>query len=522
MLHKKVCLFGLFIDNLNMTEVVDKILLIVDYYHRNPSSQYVSTVNTDFLVNMLSWNPGKPRNPELFKIVHDSAIATPDGMPIVWLSKLLHTPLKERVTGIDLVLQLCHALGKKEKSIFLLGGDAKINEQAAKNLQNDCPGLKIAGIACPFIATKGENLIHSEEFDSLIIEEINNAAPDVLLINLGNPKQEIWFERVQQNLKVPVAIGIGGTLDKIGGHLKRAPTWMQKAGLEWLHRLFQEPKRLWKRYFVDLVKFSYMATPLIFVDLMNRLLIKPFFKGVEANSHGVSLLFLSPTQTITTLHLPADLNSNASIDLKSEIENLMEQDIIILDFQSVRHIDPIGVHFILFLWNRCLSQGKEVFALGIRAHIRWLLKVHRVWEILADRIAHSSEDILQRLNHYIEHPPLYESVQQYSDEKTVVLSFFGKLDCSRDYEKYFLQFIPLINQKNCIVDLQYCSLIENTGFSFLLKLRKYQMLQHKQLNIVGVNADLKKQYQLANVDHLFTFYPNIEDAIQKPQLTEVT
>jgi N-acetylglucosaminyldiphosphoundecaprenol N-acetyl-beta-D-mannosaminyltransferase len=246
-------LFDISIDNLNLKETVSRIFSLMDDYKKDLRPRYVATVNLDFLAN--TFDSTGVKNPELFQQLKDSDLVTADGMPLVWLSKVLGQGVKERVTGADLVPKLAKSAAKTGKSIYFLGGEKEKTFDAVEQLKWRYPNLRVAGIACPMVnLTETPSVDESRQF-SHIIEAINEAKPDILLLGLGNPKQEVWFRRNQNLLYVPVCIGVGGALNFISGAVERAPKWIQKIGCEWLFRIYQEPRRLWKRYVKDLYLF---------------------------------------------------------------------------------------------------------------------------------------------------------------------------------------------------------------------------------------------------------------------------
>lgn len=247
----KVNILGIPIHNVSMDEAVDKIIENVKTHSAQFTPKYVATVNVDFLVNTLSWIPGKIKCRELYNVLNTAELVTADGMPLVWLSKILGNNLKERVTGADLVPRLVAAAVRKNISFYFLGGREGSAKMAAKKLSDQNPYLSIKGCLSP--------LLNINETDLDVIDQINGSGADILLIALGNPKQEIWFQRNKHLIKIPVSIGVGATFEFIAGKVSRSPIWMQNSGLEWIYRLYQEPRRLWKRYCVDLAKFCFLA-----------------------------------------------------------------------------------------------------------------------------------------------------------------------------------------------------------------------------------------------------------------------
>jgi N-acetylglucosaminyldiphosphoundecaprenol N-acetyl-beta-D-mannosaminyltransferase len=175
-----------------------------------------------------------------------AALVLPDGMPLLWAGRFLGTPLKAKISGSDLFPKLCGSAAQEGYRVFFLGGREDAALKAADELKRISPNLKVAGVySPPFGFEKNEVEVEN------IIRMINKACPDILFVGLGSPKQEKFIFRFKDRLKVPVSIGIGVSFEFIAGMVKRAPVWMQYAGLEWFWRLLMEPKRLWKRYLID-------------------------------------------------------------------------------------------------------------------------------------------------------------------------------------------------------------------------------------------------------------------------------
>ena len=156
MSHDTIIILGIPIDNLTMDETLASIFNMIEDYGVDGRPRQVATVNVDFVVNTLTWRLKNIRHPELLDILRRADLVTADGMPIVWASKLLGVPLKERVTGADLVPRLAEEAAKREKSLFLLGGRGDVGQKAADILKNRYPGLKIVDVYSPFVHVEGE------------------------------------------------------------------------------------------------------------------------------------------------------------------------------------------------------------------------------------------------------------------------------------------------------------------------------------------------------------------------------
>ena len=172
---------------------------------------------------------------DLRRIMDEADIVTADGQGVVLAARLLDVPIRERVSGVDMVQRLCEVAAEEKRSVFLLGAADGVAREAAARLVQAVPGLEVAGTRHGYFAPE-------EEPD--IVERIRAAKPGVLFVAFGLPRQEKWIRAHLQELGVPVCIGVGGSLDVISGRLKRAPPWMRRCALEWLFRVLQEPKRL--------------------------------------------------------------------------------------------------------------------------------------------------------------------------------------------------------------------------------------------------------------------------------------
>ena len=182
------------------------------------------------------------RDEELRRIHNRAGLVTPDGMPLVWLSRLQSFHHVERVYGPDLMLALCERSVAKGYRHFFYGGAEGVPEQLASVLQKRFPGLQVAGTFSPPFRP-----LTADE-DDRIVQMINAAAPDIVWVGLSTPKQERWMAGHRERLTAPVLIGVGAAFDFLTGRKPQAPRWMQRAGLEWLFRLLTEPRRLWRRY----------------------------------------------------------------------------------------------------------------------------------------------------------------------------------------------------------------------------------------------------------------------------------
>lgn len=234
-MKKRINLFGLPIDVLTMKETLSIIADAID--NKKPIHHVV--VNAAKMVNA-------QKDPELRESIIHCDIINADGQAVVWASKILKQPLPERVAGIDLMEELVKLSAKKKYTIYFLGAKENVVKTVVDKYSETYGNQIIAGY---------RNGYFSKEEEIEIAQEISDKKPDILFVAITSPKKEIFLNTYKDLIKVPFIMGVGGSFDVVSGLVKRAPKWMQKSGLEWLYRVYQEPKRMWKRYLITNSKF---------------------------------------------------------------------------------------------------------------------------------------------------------------------------------------------------------------------------------------------------------------------------
>jgi N-acetylglucosaminyldiphosphoundecaprenol N-acetyl-beta-D-mannosaminyltransferase len=184
-------------------------------------------------------------------LLQSATLVVPDGMPLIWFSRIRDERLTERVTGSSLIFSLTEAAAKQSRSIYLLGGEPGVAERAGQKLAERYPGLKVAGSESPPMGfdETGEQV-------KAMIDNLQRASPDVVYVGLGYPKQERLIVQLAAALPSAWFIGCGAAIPFAAGTLSRAPLWMQRSGLEWSFRLFSEPRRLFRRYLIHDVPYA--------------------------------------------------------------------------------------------------------------------------------------------------------------------------------------------------------------------------------------------------------------------------
>ncbi len=234
----RIRLFGIEIDALRMNDAVQRVMgWTAD---TSDPCRFVVTPNVDHTVLLQS-------QAELRAAYRDAGLVLADGWPVVAASRLLRRPLPQRVTGADLVPALFEAADpRRPLRVFLLGAGPGVAERAARNIHRRWPAVAVVGVYSPPLGFERD-----EQENQRILDHIRQAAPHVLVVGLGAPKQELWVHRHRHHLAASVALCVGATIDFLAGEKQRAPALVQRLGLEWLHRMATEPRRLFRRYARD-------------------------------------------------------------------------------------------------------------------------------------------------------------------------------------------------------------------------------------------------------------------------------
>jgi N-acetylglucosaminyldiphosphoundecaprenol N-acetyl-beta-D-mannosaminyltransferase len=242
----RVELFGIEIDALRMDQAVAQVLAwATDSTGR---CHFVVTPNVQHVVLLQD-------HAALQSAYRDAGMVLVDGAPVLWASRLLGSPLPQRVAGSDLVPMLFEAAGANDPlKAYLLGAAPGVAQRAAARIRSRWPGVEVVGTYSP-----PPGFENDEAENQAILARIADARPDVLIVGLGAPKQELWVHQHRDSIAAKVALCVGATIDFLAGERSRAPVWMREIGLEWLYRIITEPRRLAGRYVKDALVFPHLV-----------------------------------------------------------------------------------------------------------------------------------------------------------------------------------------------------------------------------------------------------------------------
>lgn len=430
-----VGLLGTPIDKLSIAEVLDRL----DQFIQERRFHQVATANTDFLINAIS-------DPELRHILREADLVVPDGMPVVWASRLMGSPLPERVAGADIVPRLAALAARKGYTIYMLGARPEVALRAKARLEADYPGVQIVGCVSPPTAS----IVELDWED--VLADIARTEPDILLVAFGNPKQEKWIHMHRDRLQmVPVCMGVGGTFDFIAGEVPRAPSFVQRFGFEWVHRLLQDPKRLWRRYARD---FSQGGNQLI----------KQWWGMRQQRKTGAFDIHVAQAGECAILSPMGDLDRSALPRFCAAADEALNAGArLILDFQGVACFDTEVLGTLLNLPKRAAYCLQEVRLVAVPPNTARVLRAsHLDSELypISESVAHAVTDW--------EHDGLYWRVQCGNDAAVVTVNGAANVQTTCQLEKVCTRLMNI--SKRVDIDVRGVTYVDSHLLAALYRL----------------------------------------------------
>jgi N-acetylglucosaminyldiphosphoundecaprenol N-acetyl-beta-D-mannosaminyltransferase len=523
-MRKLLVVLGVPVDNLTMEEALARCDEFIATGRATGRTHQIATVNADFVVNSL-------HDPELQRILQESDMATADGMPLVWGSRLLGGPLPGRVTGADMVPALAERSAQKGYSVFFLGAREGIAAKAAEILQQRNPGLKVAGVLSP----PPRSIL---EMDRSVVEAVKAARPDILLVAFGNPKQEKWIRMYAHELQVPICIGVGGTFDMIVGVTKRAPAWVQKVGLEWAYRLSQEPRRLAKRYLHDFGYFGYFfarqwwgmrrGTAVSMAPVAERapaVSVAPSIQAAPPAPPAAPAVVEAPesaeapesveelaaaTPSTPVLHLRGRLDiSNHEAFAQQANQVLDGSPFLIIDLSEATFLDSSALGALVAISNRAKAAGGALWLVKVTPQIKSLLTLVRLdsfFEVLPD-----AEAAEARRNS----APKPVAPQAANNGWSVV-HLPRTLDGNNTEAIYERCLAGLDANPSLVMDFAETSFMSSAGMAALIKLDRAARAKGGALRIAGCSHDVLRTLKLVKLDNILTIMPDLATATHDP------
>jgi N-acetylglucosaminyldiphosphoundecaprenol N-acetyl-beta-D-mannosaminyltransferase len=434
---------------------------------------YIATANMDFV--MQSW-----RDPELQRILLEADLVVADGIPIVWLSALLGPRLKARVTGSDLVPLLAEMARDNGFSLYHLGGAPGVPEQAAETLVRRFPGLRMAGCYSP---PKADILTmdHGE-----ILARLQAAKPDLLLVAFGAPKQEKWVNLHVRRWKVPLAIGVGGSLDFLAGVQTRAPRIVQRLALEWFWRMCSDPPRLVGRYLGNIAFFFRALCKLLLIRCRPDRAEPP----VGADS---ALRRMAHVETFVRLSNVGQADAFCVALIEQAVNRP-----VVLDLGGVPWLSSLEQGALLRLTTQFRRRQQPCMLTGAGSRVRRLLNWCHLAEYL--EVGFSIDGILGKIEVWNARSRT-GSIHRDTAGRIVVQLPVELTAANLDAVRKLMDDYPGVEQtREQILDATETRFVDSSAIGYFMRLKKQANAQNSKLRLVGAQPSVRRIFHIAKVD----------------------
>ncbi|MEI6891415.1 MAG: WecB/TagA/CpsF family glycosyltransferase [Pontiella sp.] len=471
-------LYGVPFHNVTFEEALDWIVARV----RSGRPAHIVTANLDFVTQ--AWN-----DPELQRLLLDADLVLADGFPMVKLSPLFGPPLKGRVTGSDLTPLLVARAAQEGLSVYGLGSAAGVAQKALDLLKERHPDLKIAGTFSPPFA----DLLEMDH--RAVLHRLEDATPDLLFVAFGAPKQDKFIRMHVRGWKVPIAMGVGASLDFIAGEQTRAPKWVQKGCGEWIWRLGGHPRRLFSRYFSNLRFLCSASFQMVRIHhLRDRLAtFQPLEQAdVQAlEKKGV---------TVAGFH-PLENEAMASEFVHRMVDRTPGQNLL-LDVHTVPGLNSLELGALLEVNKGCHQWGKRLILYAPRPKVLRLLQTCRLSEYFD--VATQLDEVMRIVKNRSEH--LEGSTAFDQGRLTLELPIELTAETRPSFEQDVSEVHRALQRKGVLktieVDASQLDFIDSAGLGFLISLKKTSETQGISMSIVHLDAKPRRTFEIARVDKI--------------------
>ena len=464
-----IAVLGVPFDNVTTPET----LALIGELIATGEPHYAATANVDFIVQA-------QEDVELRRILMDAHLVLADGMPIVWASKFLGNPLRERVTGSGMIPLLLAQAEQRGWKVFFLGGTEKSVALAAEKTRAKYPQLKLVGAYSPPF----KPLLEMNHAD--ILHRLRVAKPDILLVAFGCPKQEKWINMNYRETGVPLSIGVGATIDFLAGTFKRAPSWMQKTGTEWIFRMLQEPRRLVKRYGKDLWVFS-------------RAILNQWWRlgSQRTPPPGPAAAVLPEPSGNLIIRAPGRLGATEAQSASAEWVQAVESGNVMFDLSDTVFADSTGIGVLIRLRKRARELDHQFFLVAPRPPIQSILRMMKLEGFFS---IHNSTAGARLLIESAAHAaPVVSAMKQ----NALHLIWRGDVTALNVVELGALtesELAQTVAGMTVVIDLSRVAFVDSTGVGLMLRLKKGLQRRNFALKFIHPATAVRNVLQLTRLE----------------------
>ncbi|MCF8025172.1 MAG: STAS domain-containing protein [Desulfobacteraceae bacterium] len=505
-------ILGIPIDNLDLEQVIARIFKMASDYETDGRPRTAVAVDIDTLIRFYSGNRSREESGGgLVNTLRQSDLMIPIGRPVGWTARLVGTRLKQKFSCTDFFRRFLSAVEAGKKSLFLLGSDSGGIYRAADILGEARPGLKMAGSAHP-----PDRQEESRYSDAWLLEKINAAAADFLVLDLRDPATGLWFEKYRHRMYVPVTLVTTGVHRFIraagrpvaGTKPRGRPAHKRFAGVS----LFLP--RIWERFFYTSIMFSFTIFPLVMYQQYQQISYKlfrirspiPSIKSrISKSGRGVALRIVS---------MPDPLDASMAGEIKEELKHMVELvPKTVLDFSGVNFMDSSGLGLLLSLWRTAAAKNREIFIIGIRPPVFRFFSLSRTLDFFEKSMCETIDDVIGVLSRRSDSSSLYYLAAIRGN--AAVFHMYGELDASRVIDIDMNSVLETIGRRNAVMNLSGLNFVDSAGMHFFVKIQRHVARRGKCCILYGLRDNVRQMFKILRIDRLFVIADDLEEAENK-------
>lgn len=506
---KKLLILGIPVDNIPAKKAIEQIETWIR--DKGKPSRFVVFLSAQVVTKAVGWNPMSSDYPEMIAILRQADLVLPDIDSILWYFLTLGHRSEELPSYRQLLGQLLEKLERDGKSVLVMSSSQAGVDRLKLVIQEKYPKLKLTALphySFPFL---GEDLAEAKERDTELVNDINKINPDLLLLALEHPQQEIWFNRVKENINVPVTLGLGNLEKSIQEDIlpeeQTGPfQWLYREMKRFVHDPIQETVRIGSLLF----QVPYLTAPILGLYSANAI----SKRGQGKNEAPIPCRsFPFDKQEMVIFSLPPQFTAHYINEFLNHLKAYKTATIILFDFGEVIYVDATALGTLMELWTTLSGEGKDVIGVGIHTSVKQAMRWHRAWDFFEPR-SYAYTELLSRylvVRNVV--PPLMWQITQHSP--FTVATIFGLLDARQVHTDIFSSITNKAIEPKVIIDLSWCHFIDNSGVGLLLRIRKHFQQLRKSLYLTGINHTVKQTLKLSKVDTLFTITETLFDAFEE-------
>lgn len=500
--HETTVILGIPIDNADLEQIIRRMLEMAAEYETDGRPRTAVAVDIDTVMRLYSGERKQDDHKDaLINTLRQSDLMIPMGHPVAWTAGLVGTRLKQKFSGTRFFTRFFNAAEAGGKNLFLLGNGSGGLQQAAAIIADARPGLRLAGKDAPDTEQTENSHNHAR-----LLEKINSASPDFLVLDLRDPAAGAWFEKYRQRLYVPLTIIISGTHGFI-----RAAGSRRTGGRKSGYGMPLFLPRIWKRFIYTSAMFGFTIFPLVMYQQYQRLSYKLFRIRSPIPSVKSRVSKSGQGMALRIVTLPDPLDASMAEEIREELKQIVERTPkLVLDFSGVNFMDSSGLGLLLALWRTASANDREIFMIGIRPKVFRFFSLSRTLDFFEKSMCETIDDVIGVLSRRSDSSSFYYLAAIRGN--AAIFHIYGELDASRVLDIDMDSVLETIGRRNAVLNLSGLNFADSAGMHFFIKIQRHVARHGKCCILYGLRENIRHMFTILRLDRLFVITDDLDSA----------